>query len=131
MSTQTFDATVDTDSTEESVEMPNDTNVLAVAAEGLREGAGDARAAAARLIPAVKQAVSKGVYRTFYGISYGAVYGAMVVANVMPTNNAMGEGLRRGAENAKEAFRKQHAVQAAAEEATIIDHHLDDAAIAA
>jgi hypothetical protein len=129
MSTQTFDATVETDSTEESVETPNDTNVLAVAAEGLREGAGDARAAAARLIPAVKQAVSKGVYRTFYGISYGAVYSAMVVANVIPTNNAMGEGLKRGAESAKEAFRKQHTEQTTAEEATIIDH-LDDAAIA-
>lgn len=72
--------------------------------EAIREGASDAREAAAGFIPAVGGMIHKGVYNGFYYATYGAVFGAMVVGSLIPTNNAMGEGVRDGFKAARRAF---------------------------
>jgi hypothetical protein len=72
--------------------------------EAIREGASDAREAAAGFIPAVGGMIHKGIYSGFYYATYGAVFGAMVVGSLIPTNNAMGEGVRDGFKAARRAF---------------------------
>lgn len=75
--------------------------------EAFREGANDAREAAASFFPAVGKVIHKGVYNTFYYATYGVVFGALVVGRLIPTNNAMGEGVHDGFEAAKKAFEER------------------------
>ncbi|MGZ8218374.1 hypothetical protein [Methylomagnum sp.] len=83
--------------------------------EAIREGASDARDAAAGFIPAVGGMIHKGIYNGFYFATYGVVFGSMVVGNLIPSNNAMGEGVRDGFKAARRAFDGRERV--AAEEA--------------
>lgn len=75
-----------------------------------KEGASDAREAAANFIPSVGKLVHQGVYRGFYAVTYGVVFGSLVVGSLIPTNNAMGEGVRDGIDAAQKAFKSKKAV---------------------
>lgn len=72
--------------------------------EAIREGAEDARAAAAGFLPAIGKMVHNGVYSSFYYMTYGVVFTSMVVGSLIPSNNAMGEGVRDGFTAARKAF---------------------------
>lgn len=77
----------------------------------IREGASDARRAAAGILPAMGAMVRKGVYNGFYYGSYGVVFGALVVSRLVPSNNAVGQGIHDGAVAAREDFEAhEHAV---------------------
>lgn len=77
----------------------------------IREGASDARRAAAGILPAMGAMVRKSVYSGFYYGSYGVVFGALVVSRLVPSNNAIGDGIRDGAVAAREDFEThEHAV---------------------
>lgn len=88
-------------------------------AEAIREGAGDAREAAAGFFPTIGKALHKGVYNTFYYATYGVVFGALVVGRLIPSNNAMGEGVHDGFEAAKKAVEEREHAAAAAEAAPL------------
>lgn len=70
----------------------------------IREGASDARRAAADVLPAVGAMVRKGVYSGFYYGSYSVMFGALAVGRFVPGNNAVGQGIRDGAVAAREDF---------------------------
>ena len=79
--------------------------------EAIREGASDARRAAADVLPALGAIARKGVYNGFYFGSYGVVFAALVVSRLVPRNNAVGQGIRDGAVAAREDFEaREHAV---------------------
>jgi hypothetical protein len=82
--------------------------------EAIREGAGDARAAAARVFGSAGQALHKGVYGGFYYLTYGVVFGALAVGRLIPTHSAMGEGVHDGYLAARKAFEEKEAGEAAA-----------------
>ncbi len=81
--------------------------------EAVREGADDAREAAAGFIPAVGNFLHKGIYNGFYYLTYGVVFGSLVVGSIIPSNSAVSEGMRDGAQAAKRAF--EHGGETAAE----------------
>ena len=83
-------------------------------AEAISEGASDARKAAANFLPEVGKVLHTGVYNSFYWLTYGVVFGALVVGRLIPSDNAMGEGVRDGFEAAKKAFEERE--EAAARE---------------
>jgi hypothetical protein len=85
--------------------------------EAIREGAGDAREAAADFIPAVGSLIHKGVYNGFYYLTYGVVFGSLVVGSLIPSDNAMGEGVRDGIKAARKAFDEREKAARAAEAA--------------
>lgn len=72
-------------------------SALAAARGGMRAGASDAREAARRLVPQARQKISQAVYATCYYVSYGVVFGTVYLARKVPSDNAMGHGLRDGA----------------------------------
>lgn len=88
----------------------------------VQAGARDARKAVEKIGPAVERGLSTAVYDSFYCVSYGVVFAALAVANVVPTRNAMGRGLKDGAEAAAHWFemrkRKREAAAASGAAAT-------------
>ena len=94
-------------------------SVVGTAADAIRHGAASAKAAVGEIIPGAGRLVRKSVYGTFYCASYGVVFAALTVARLVPTNNAMGEGLRDGAVAARKAVEEELEVseEAAAETA--------------
>ncbi len=78
--------------------------------DAIREGACDARSAVDNLRGAVRQ----GVYSGFYYLTYGVVFGALVVGSLIPSNNAMGEGVKAGFKAAQDDFEAQKAAAAEA-----------------
>jgi len=85
----------------------------------IREGASDARHAAAKFIPTVGRLVHNGVYGGFYRVTYGLVFGSLVVGSMIPTNNAMGEGIRDGVRAARRAFEEKKKAAHEAETAEV------------
>jgi len=81
----------------------------------ITEGAADARTAASNATLAAGKAARKTVYSGFYYLTYGVVYGTLFVGSLIPSNNAMGEGVHDGAAAARKDFdaRLQHAESAA------------------
>lgn len=73
--------------------------------EAIREGSEDARATAANLFPALSGLLYKGVYNSFYVLTYGVVFGSLVVGSLIPSNNAMGDGVRAGFKAAQKDFK--------------------------
>jgi len=73
---------------------------MEVAVQAARQGAADARAAAARAWPASRVILARAVYNTTYTISYGLVFPAAFVAQAIPRDNAAVRGLIEGAEAA-------------------------------
>jgi hypothetical protein len=94
---------------------------MMTAAEAVRAGAGDAKAAASNVLPAAGRALSKTVYAGCYYLSYGIVFPTMLVAGVFPRNNPVYYGLVDGGRAARDAVHRIHerrtAVRAAAREA--------------
>ncbi|HYE35561.1 hypothetical protein [Methylocaldum sp.] len=76
--------------------------------EAIKEGANDARSAFAEFIPGIGGVIHNGVYSGFYYLAYGVVFSSLAVASLLPSHNAMGEGVRDGAEAAKKAFKGRH-----------------------
>jgi hypothetical protein len=70
----------------------------------IREGASDARRAAADILPAIGAMARRGLYNGFYFGSYGVVFGALVVSRFVASNNAVGQGIHDGAVAAREDF---------------------------
>jgi hypothetical protein len=96
--------------------------------EAIREGADDARAAAAGVIPEVGELIHKGVYNGFYYLTYGIVFGSLVVGSLIPSNNAMSDGVRDGIKAARRDFEgKEEAGGGHAAEATPSEEGLSPA----
>jgi hypothetical protein len=68
------------------------------------EEAAEVREAAAGILPTLGKAIHRGVYSSFYCLTYGIVYGALTIGRRIPADNAMGEGVRDGAEAARKAY---------------------------
>src|ERR1044071_618238 len=83
-------------------------DIAANAAEGFRRARRDAAAAAEKTVAVIRQSVSKGTYMLFYWLSFGTVYAAEVVLEFLPEDGVIRQGLRDGADAAREA-RAEHA----------------------
>jgi hypothetical protein len=71
--------------------------VFDLAARGVRQGASDAREAAARTWDATSLFVSRFVYTTCYTVSYGVVFPTALLARSVPRENVLVRGLVDGA----------------------------------
>jgi putative methionine-R-sulfoxide reductase with GAF domain len=80
---------------------------VAVAVEGLKEGASQARKAAGEFVPALGRTVSKIVYTGCYGITYGMVFGGLMVGSLIPKDSAVAKGVCDGADSAVKAFTRR------------------------
>lgn len=76
-------------------------------ARAISEGAAEAYSAASNVIPALGKAVRKTVYSGFYYATYGVVFSSLVIASMLPSDNAMGEGIHDGTEAARRAFQER------------------------
>ena len=76
---------------------------IAAASNAMRKSTSDARRAASRAAPAVGSALAKTVYVAAYYASYGVVFAAVTVSRMMPSDNALGNGIRDGAAAARDA----------------------------
>jgi putative methionine-R-sulfoxide reductase with GAF domain len=70
----------------------------------ITEGAADARTAASNATQAAGKAARKTIYSGFYYVTYGVVYSTLFVGSLIPSNNAMGEGVHDGAAAARKDF---------------------------
>ncbi|MGY6217246.1 hypothetical protein ACW73L_19000 [Methylolobus aquaticus] len=70
----------------------------------ISEGAADARTAASNATQAAGKVARKTIYSGFYYVTYGVVYGTLFVGSLIPSNNAMGEGVHDGAAAARKDF---------------------------
>jgi hypothetical protein len=66
-----------------------------------RDGAADAREAAARTWASTSLFVSRFVYTTCYTVSYGVVFPSALIANSIPRDNAAVRGLIEGGRAAR------------------------------
>jgi hypothetical protein len=85
--------------------------------KAITEGAAGACSAAANIVPATGKVVRKTVYSGFYYVTYGVVFSSLMIGSLIPTNNAMGEGVQDGVSAARKAFKERQdssAVSAAA-----------------
>ncbi len=67
-----------------------------------RQGAADAREAAARFADSAGLFVSRFVYTTCYTVSYGVVFPTVILARALPRRNAVVRGLLDGASAASQ-----------------------------
>jgi hypothetical protein len=77
------------------------TNPLELVSRAVKDGAADARDAAAKTWAASSLFVSRFVYTTCYTISYGVVFPTTLLARAIPRDNAAVQGLIDGAVAAK------------------------------
>ena len=80
------------------------------AADGFRRARTDARRAAKESIPIVRRSLAKTAYTLAYFVGFGATYSAAVVNELLPEDGFVRQGLRDGAE----AARQTHAARQAA-----------------
>jgi hypothetical protein len=73
---------------------------LEIVSRAARDGAADAREAAARAWSATSLFVSRFVYTACYTVSYGVVFPTTLLAYSIPKNNAAVRGLVEGAQAA-------------------------------
>jgi hypothetical protein len=78
------------------------TGTLDIVTQAARDGASDAREAAARTWAASSVFASRFVYTTFYTLSYGVVFPTTLLAQAVPRNNAAVRGLIEGAQAARQ-----------------------------
>ena len=76
-------------------------NAIELVSSAAREGAADARQAAAHAWEVSSRFVSRFVYTTCYTVSYGVVFPAAFIAQAVPKDNAAVRGLIDGASAAK------------------------------
>jgi hypothetical protein len=79
---------------------PIGSSTAEVAVRAARQGAADARAAAARAWSASGVILARAIYNTTYTVSYGLVFPAAFVAQAIPRENAAVRGFIEGAEAA-------------------------------
>jgi hypothetical protein len=78
--------------------------------EGPEAGPQGAEAAAgtgeegAGFIPSVGGLIHQGIYSGFYYLSFGVVFGALAVGHLIPSDTAIAEGVRDGADAARHAL---------------------------
>jgi hypothetical protein len=76
------------------------TGALDLVTRAARDGAADAREAAARTWAATSLFASRFVYTACYTVSYGVVFPTMLLARAVPRNNAVVRGMIDGAHDA-------------------------------
>ena len=76
-------------------------NAIELVSNAAREGAADARQAAAHAWEVSSRFVSRFVYTTCYTVSYGVVFPAAFISHAVPKDNAAVRGLIAGASAAK------------------------------
>jgi hypothetical protein len=77
-------------------------DMAASAADGFRRAANDAAAAAERTAPEIRRRLSKTAYFLAYGLSFGAVYTGQLVWELLPEDGVLRQGLRDGAQAARD-----------------------------
>jgi hypothetical protein len=77
-------------------------DAMDAAVKAAREGAEDAKAAAADMLPVAGDFLSRVTYKTCYALSYGVVFPTMMIARSIPKNNAAVHGFIDGAQAAKD-----------------------------
>jgi hypothetical protein len=77
-------------------------DALDAAAKAAKDGASDAKATAAKVLPVAGRFLSRFVYTTSYTFSYGVVFPAVLIAKSIPTNNAVVHGFVDGAQAAND-----------------------------
>lgn len=58
-------------------------------------------------LPSLGKLVHKGVYMGFYGATYSMVFGTLMLGSLIPSDSAMGQGMRDGLKAAQDAFAKR------------------------
>lgn len=69
-----------------------------------RQGQTDAVAAAERTLPVIKKSLAKGTYMFCYYLAFGAVYSAEVAMGLVPVDSVIRQGMRDGANAAKQTY---------------------------
>lgn len=64
--------------------------------DAARAGAGDARTAAAGMVPAIGKAMGAGLHATGFALGYSFTFPAVLVARLLPRHNAVAYGLADG-----------------------------------
>jgi hypothetical protein len=77
-------------------------DALEAAVQAAKDGATNAREAAAEYLPESGSLLSKVAYNTCYAISYGLVFPSVLLAHSIPQNNAFVHGLIDGAHAARD-----------------------------
>jgi hypothetical protein len=77
-------------------------DALEAAVQAAKDGATNAREAAAEYLPESGSLLSKVAYNTCYAISYGLVFPSVLLAQSIPHNNALVHGLIDGAQAARD-----------------------------
>lgn len=77
-------------------------DALEAAVQAAKDGASNARDAAAHLLPESGNIVSQWTYKACYAISYGLVFPSVLIAQSIPQNNAFVHGLIDGAHAARD-----------------------------
>jgi hypothetical protein len=81
---------------------------MGVVSRAMRDGAADAREAAARTWDTTSLFMRRFVYTTCYTCSYGVVFPSMLIARAIPKDNAAVRGLIEGAQAAKAKVNELH-----------------------
>ncbi len=77
-------------------------DALEAAVQAAKDGASNAREAAANMMPESGGMMSQIAYKTCYAISYGLVFPSALIAQSIPKDNALVHGLIDGAHAAKD-----------------------------
>ncbi|HZW33268.1 MAG TPA: hypothetical protein VFF52_21300 [Isosphaeraceae bacterium] len=79
-------------------------DAMALAVQAAKDGASDAQAKVAEMMPAVGGFLSRLTYTTCYAVSYGVVFPTLLVVRAIPKDNAMVHGFVDGALAARDAL---------------------------
>jgi hypothetical protein len=79
-------------------------DAMALAVQAARDGASDAQAKVAEIMPAIGGFLSRLTYTTCYAVSYGVVFPTLLVVRALPKDNAAVHGLVDGALAARDAL---------------------------
>jgi hypothetical protein len=77
-------------------------DALEAAVQAAKDGASNAREAAAGFLPESGSFLSQIAYKACYAVSYGLVFPSVLIAQSIPHNNALVHGLIDGAHAAKD-----------------------------
>jgi hypothetical protein len=77
-------------------------DALEAAVQAAKDGASNAREAAAGMLPESGSVLSQIAYKTCYAISYGLVFPSALIAQAVPKDNALVHGLIDGAHAARD-----------------------------
>jgi hypothetical protein len=77
-------------------------DALEAAVQAAKDGASNAKEAAANFLPESGSMLSQLTYKACYAISYGLVFPSVLIAQSIPHNNAFVHGLIDGAHAAKD-----------------------------